>query len=114
MADWHEACLVSQYKDVRSEEYRRDLSQYGVYVIFELTPNGEVPLFVEALPRYVGMSTLLSERLRMHATGRSSNPAEHVMEEYMRYNFSETERARYNNAPASEQQRRREAVHGSS
>ena len=109
MAEWHPACLLSQYKDYMSEEYRRDRQQYGVYVIFELTPNGYEPRFIEALPRYVGRSNILSTRLKQHARGVGrSTPALKVMEDYLRDYGTHAEREAYDNASIKQQQEHRE------
>lgn len=91
---WHDASLLAQYLDINNEEYRRDSYQNGVYILFELWRNKLVPLFVEALPRYVGMSTVLSERLKQHAYGNSI-PGELVTKEYLQSHCTETQRADY-------------------
>jgi hypothetical protein len=100
---WHQASLLSVYLDVTSEEYKRDLYQYGVYVLFELIGNKEVPLLVEAFPRYVGESGVLSQRLKNHANGSfQSNPGDHVIREFLQ-TCSEAERAAYAVASKPEQ-----------
>jgi predicted GIY-YIG superfamily endonuclease len=66
---------------------------YGVYVLIEIVNGQEVPLLVEAVPRYVGMSTVLSQRLRQHASGITI-PAERVAKEYLE-KASRQERAEY-------------------
>jgi hypothetical protein len=103
-ARWHDSSLLSAYLNSQSPEFQRDLAKYGVYTIFELMGNKQVPLFVEALPRYVGMSTVLSSRLKQHALGaKNSNPADHVTQEYLLAYATEAERAAYAIASIQEQ-----------
>jgi DNA-directed RNA polymerase len=93
-ARWHNASLLSQYLDQTSAEFIRDQSKYGVYTLFELQKNKLVPLLVEATPKYVGMSTILSERLKQHAYG-NSNPGERVTREFLQAHATEAEQAAY-------------------
>lgn len=103
-AHWHNASLLSQYLDARSVEFQRDFNQYGVYTLFELRKNQLVPLFVEATPKYVGMSTVLSSRLKQHANGSfASNPGNHVIQEFLQTNATEAERAAFAIASRQEQ-----------
>lgn len=105
-AAWHDASLLSQYLDSQSPEFQRDVSKYGVYVIFELIGNEHVPLFVEATPKYIGMSTVLSSRLKQHAAGtKNSNPAIHVTQEYLLTYATVAEQAAYAIASLQEQQK---------
>lgn len=104
MANFHDACLLHEYLDSESPEYQRDLNQYGVYVIFELIENKLVPLFVEPTPKYVGMSTVLSSRLRQHNLGINSTPAQVAVSEWLRDNATQEEVDVYQRA--SEKERR--------
>jgi predicted GIY-YIG superfamily endonuclease len=108
---WHNASLLSQYLDSQSEEYLRDLFQYGVYTLFDLKANQMVPLFVEAIPMYVGESSILSQRLRNHASGSfQSNPADHVIQEFL-VTCTKGERAAYAIASREDQRMlRRQAM----
>ena len=109
MARWHQPCLLSQYTDNQNEEFRRDYDKSGVYVVLELIASKRwIPRYVAAAPRYVGMAHALSQRLKSHAMGSSSNPAEHVMQEWLELNASPDERAAYDNAPDAEQRMLRE------
>ena len=104
--NWHEASLLTAYRTTHSPEWQRDHMQYGVYEIFELVGNKFVPRFVEATPRYVGRSDILSQRLRHHAMGgRGSTPAARVTEELHAKN--PVEKALYDQANGWEQRRMR-------
>ncbi len=92
-ARWNEVSMLTDYLNVRSVPYQRDLNLYGVYVLIEIIDGKEVPLLVEAIPRYVGRSNLLSSRLRQHASGVTI-PAERVTREYLE-KVNHDERARY-------------------
>lgn len=108
MANWHDPTPLGNYLVPRSYEYRRDFEHHGVYVIIEWTNVGWIPRYVEAIPVYVGMASNLSTRIRMHASGRSSNPAEHVTREYLE-NASAQEREIYAVAEDAEKQKIRAA-----
>ena len=103
-ARWNPASKLSVYLDKQSEEFQRDAYQDGVYVLVELTARGEIPKWVGPMPKYVGMSIVLSSRLRTHASGGfASNPADHVMLEYLLEYSTEAERAAYAIASRREQ-----------
>ena len=110
MADWHPICLLNTYLDRQSTEYQRDSFQFGVYIMFEFTPNGYVPAFVEANPKYVGMSVQLSQRLgSQHLAGRGSTPAKVVTEQWLAANGTETDAVTYSNASPEAQREFRAA-----
>jgi len=95
-AKWHPASKLSVYLDSQSVEFQRDLQKYGVYVMFELINNRLVPLLVDFSPHYVGMSTMLSTRLKHHVSGYMDNtPADHVLQEFMQTNATTAEQAAY-------------------
>ena len=64
--------------------------------MFELINNRLVPLLVDFSPHYVGMSTMLSTRLKHHVSGYMDNtPADHVLQEFMQTNATTAEQAAY-------------------
>lgn len=92
---WHNASLLEEYMK-NTPEYQRDLDQIGCYTLFELKGHKLVPLFVESTPRYVGESKVLSQRLRHHVTGGfDSNPADHVIQEYLRFTATAEQKEGY-------------------
>jgi hypothetical protein len=101
-ARWHPASKLSVYLDRQSAEYQRDSYQFGVYVLVELTASGEIPRYVSAIPRYVGMSSVLSERLTQHARGNSI-PGELVTKEWLMAFATEAEQAAYATADRTSQ-----------
>jgi len=95
-AHWHTWTMLSDYQDSMSPAYQRDLSKYGTYILFEVINGKKVPLVVESQPKYVGMSTILSYRLAQHARGDfNSNPANHVIQEFLRDHCTDSEAASY-------------------
>jgi len=105
---FHPISKLKVYRNKSSMEYERDYNQFGVYIIYENTPDGvAVPRYTDItpviiadldsepvewigedsrygpFPVYAGMSVNLSQRLNMHATGRGSNPAEHFARRLM-------------------------------
>ena len=115
IADWHEPCPLSLYKNnrQRSSEAHRDYKQPGVYIILEATPKGLIPRWVEtwvdvSSARYVGESNNIAYRLSQHATGRSSTPAEVVTQEYLSQYCTQAERDAYTISFPSDQRAFRE------
>lgn len=109
LAHWHDPCPLSMYREKnRSMESQRDMSQPGVYIIMEPTPIGDVPRYVEATPSYVGEGKNLGHRLWQHSTGRNSNPAEYVTDDYLERYATDQERAAYHAAYPSQQREIRE------